>query len=307
MSPLLSSAARKFRGHLIGTALILSGRVRHARTEAFAPGTITVLCFHKPRKALLIKCIQWLIRHGYTFVSADDVIDWMWHGRSLPQGAVWFTFDDGWREQLDDVLPIVERYRIPVTLFIPTRIVGGEGMYPWLHDDLYPLHAFPPDSRGAGGGGAGEREALTESEVRRAASSPVVTVGSHTATHVLLPYCPEDRLRLEICESKRELEEWSKQAVRTFAYPEGMTDPRAEAILREFGIELAVTTVNSFATSSSSWHLLPRFSVGDDIAWPQAVCSMVGVWRPVADSLIRLAGIAPERSAPVAHAVTAVK
>lgn len=295
MLRILSPVLRRIRGYVIGTALIASGRVRHARRAAFAPDTITILCFHKPRKALFLKCVLWLIKYGYSFVSADEVIDWMWHGRRLPEGAVWFTFDDGWREQLDDVLPIVERYRIPVTLFIPTRIVGGEGKYPWLHDERYPLPVLPAEIRGCGEED-GEREAFTESEVRRAASCPVVTVGSHTATHALLPYCPDERLRQEILESKSRLESWSGKAVRTFAYPEGLTDPRAAGLLEACGIEVAVTTMNSFATRACQWHLLPRFSVGDDIAWPQAVCSMVGVWRPVADSLIRLAGIQPAQS-----------
>lgn len=301
MSTLLSVAARKIRGYVIGAALILSGRVRRARAAAFEPGTISVLCFHKPRRKLLLKCILWLIKHGYSFVSADDVIEWMWRGRTLPAGAVWLTFDDGWRELLDGVLPIVERYRIPVTLFIPTQIVGGRGMYPWIHDEKYPIHAFAQGSCGAGKG-EGRREAFTEAEIRKVASSPVVTVGSHTATHALLPYCPEERLRLEIRQSKSELERWSGQAVRTFAYPEGMTDPRAEALLRESGIELAVTTANSFATKGCLWYLLPRFSIGDDIAWPQAISSMVGVWRPVADSLIRLVGIPSGRSVAGCHA-----
>ena len=304
MKQLLCTAARKLRGYLIGMALIGSGRVRRARRAAFAPGTLTILCFHKPRRALFVKCVLWLIRHGYTFVSPDDVIEWVRQGRDLPAGAVWFTFDDGWREQLDDVLPVVERYRIPVTLFIPTRIVLGAGKYPWLHDERYPLPVDRPGTDGCDSR-AEVREALTESEIRKAAACPVVTLGSHTATHALLPYCPEDRLRREIQESRQQLEQWSGKAVRTFAYPEGVTDPRAESVLRECGIAAAVTTRNSFATAADAWHLLPRFSVGDDIAWPQAICSLVGVWRPAADSILRLAGAGPARGAPERGAETA--
>ena len=44
---------------------------------------------------------------------------------------MWLSFDDGWKE-LAEVLPLVRRLHLPVTLFIPSGVVGGDGRFPWL-------------------------------------------------------------------------------------------------------------------------------------------------------------------------------
>jgi peptidoglycan/xylan/chitin deacetylase (PgdA/CDA1 family) len=52
--------------------------------------------------------------------------------RSLPRRAVVVTFDDGYADTLSAVLPLVERYRVPVTVFVTTGNPGS----PFWWDDL---------------------------------------------------------------------------------------------------------------------------------------------------------------------------
>ncbi len=280
-------------------AMIVSGRARLARRRAFAAGAVSAIYFHKPNRRLALQCLNWLTRMGYTFVSADDVLAMLKHGRTLPHGSVWLSFDDGWRELLTTVLPVIRQRKIPVTLFIPSGIVEGDGRYPWLHDPAHPGYSLrhrPPQKEW--------REALTVAELREIACYPEVTIGSHTVSHPRTTCCSEEQLRHEIGESKRQLESWIGKEVKFFAYPEGKSDGRETPLLIEFGYEMAVTTESALIERGLDSYRLPRFSVGDDVSLPQAICSMVGVWRPVVDGLAdacrRVAGAPARRPVNVA-------
>ena len=50
---------------------------------------------------------------GYTPVALDAVRDYYLHGTPLPPGAVLITFDDGYRDNLENALPILQRYGYP--------------------------------------------------------------------------------------------------------------------------------------------------------------------------------------------------
>ncbi len=266
--------------YALAALMIVSGRVRLARKKAFAAGVVSAIYFHKPNRRLALQCLNWLTRMGYKFVSADDVLAMLKHGRALPRGSVWLSFDDGWRDLLTTVLPVIRQRRIPVTLFIPSGIVEGDGRYPWLHDPAHPgyslRHRLPKNGR---------REAITVAELREIARYPEVTIGSHTVSHPRTTCCDEKRLRHEIGECKRQLQSWIGKEVKFFAYPEGRSDGRETPLLIEFGYEMAVTTESGLIARGLDPYRLPRFSVGDDVSFPQAICSMVGVWRPVVDRL----------------------
>ena len=84
------------------------------------------------------------------------------------------------------------------------------------------------------------------------------------------------------------LESWTGAAVTTFAYPEGRFDGRESLLLAENGYELAATTQAKFITRATDPYLVPRFHVGDNFTLPEAICNMVGVWRPVVDPIIKI-------------------
>jgi glycosyltransferase involved in cell wall biosynthesis/peptidoglycan/xylan/chitin deacetylase (PgdA/CDA1 family) len=260
---------------LLALALIASGRVRRARSRALTDGAVTAIYFHKPNKKLLARCVGWLARHGYTFITAHELLDILYGGKTPPKGAVWLSFDDGFKELLEDVLPLIRRRKIPVTLFIPSGIVEGEGLLPWLH------------AAASGRVRNGIRDTLTAAELQHAAAYPEVTIGSHTVSHAVTVGLTEEKARFELGQSKRTLESWTHAGVTAFAYPEGRFDGREKPFLAEFGYLLAATTENALITRQTDPYLVPRFGVGDQISFPEAICNLVGVWRPAIDPVIR--------------------
>jgi peptidoglycan/xylan/chitin deacetylase (PgdA/CDA1 family) len=273
-----------YAGALLALLLIGSGRARRARREALSQGVITAIGFHKPNSRLFLRCIVWLIKNGYTFIAADEVVEFLHRGKPVPRGAAWLSFDDGWKE-LGEVLPLVRRLHLPVTLFIPSGVVGGDGSFPWLHNAAHPSFSARQAARKAASRPPDSRDALTMVELTKIAAYPEVTIGAHSVTHPVMPDCNDENLRFEIAECRRALGSWTGQSVTCFAYPEGKFDGRERRLLIESGYELAVTTRSAFLTRDTDCYLAPRFIAGDDVSFPQAICSMLGIWRPVADPL----------------------
>jgi peptidoglycan/xylan/chitin deacetylase (PgdA/CDA1 family) len=263
----------------VGMGIMLSGLVRRARINALQSGVVTSIYFHSPNQKLFTQCVRWLRTNGYTFITTQQLIDIV-HGRlTAPRGAVWLSFDDGCRELLTSVLPVVYLEKVPIALFIPAGIVEGNGLFPWR------CNTFNDNSDAS----ANEtlRHSVTVLELQEIARHPEVTIGSHTMSHTITPQLSEEALRSELKESKSKLESWSGTQVTSFAYPVGKYDGKEARILRECGYELAATTEASFVTHAAKAFEIPRFHVGDNIPFPEAACNMVGVWYPVVGPLYK--------------------
>lgn len=72
----------------------------------------------------------------YRPVSAEEVLETLATRRDLPDRAVMVTFDDAYRDFADIAWPIMRRYRVPATLFVPTAYPDDPGRGFWW-DQLY--------------------------------------------------------------------------------------------------------------------------------------------------------------------------
>src|SRR5882762_2287965 len=70
---------------------------------------------------------------------------------SLPRKALIITLDDGHRSNFD-LRSVIEKHRIPVTIFLCSGIVGTHRHYWWLHTkdarEAQALKALPDEQRG---------------------------------------------------------------------------------------------------------------------------------------------------------------
>lgn len=83
-------------------------------------------------------------------------------------------------------------------------------------------------------------------EMRQMMSSGLVEIASHTETHTIATVMPDDDLRRELANSKKELEAFSGREVSTFCYPNGHIgdfDQRTTRLVQEAGYKLALTSV----------------------------------------------------------------
>src|SRR5262245_54987300 len=65
--------------------------------------------------------ILFLKKHG-RFVSADDIREIILKGVPAKENLFHISFDDGFRNIIRNAVPILEKYRVPSTFFVPSAI-----------------------------------------------------------------------------------------------------------------------------------------------------------------------------------------
>ncbi|MHB8521315.1 MAG: polysaccharide deacetylase family protein [Limisphaerales bacterium] len=103
-------------------------------------------------------------------------------------------------------------------------------------------------------------------QIRQLALDPLVTLGSHTASHFMLSRLTAEEAAAEVEQGKRRLETESQRSARHFAYPYGVkpgwTDV-GQTMRERFGFTTCVTTCPGYLCPEHAAHSesLPRFQV----------------------------------------------
>ena len=110
---------------------------------AAGPGNVPVLVYHRfgPRVAdsmtvtdrVFASHLRWLHDNGYTVIPLQSLVAYLrGEGPAPPEKAVVISADDGHQSVYTDMRPLVEQYRIPVTLFIyPSAISNASYAMTW--------------------------------------------------------------------------------------------------------------------------------------------------------------------------------
>lgn len=294
----LKKIFRNVIGGIIAIGLLMSKNYDRAKRNAATRSSITPLFFHRISKRLFSKCVLWLKENGYHFISTEQVLNYIRGVGSIPERAVWITFDDGWEDNIENVIPIIIKYDIPVTFFISTDPVENGGVFWWSYvrkfgkllasdNTIQRMRHLKENQREAivkqletRFAEQLPREAMTINEVRSIAQLPQVEIGCHTVHHVMMSQCTDQQLEDEIRTSKEKLERWINRPVRYFAYPEGDYNYHVRELIQRYGFEIAATTENRMVTKEENPLALPRFWVRGEGCFSEAKCQMLGIWLP---------------------------
>ena len=118
------------------TPIAIAGPAPESATSA------TILVYHRfgpvvadsmtVTTAVFASQLKYLHDNGYSIVPLRAVVNFAAGHGELPPRAVAITADDGHRTVFSDMAPLVERYRIPVTLFIyPSAISNASYAMTW--------------------------------------------------------------------------------------------------------------------------------------------------------------------------------
>jgi len=201
---------------------------------------VPILTYHRTAGPAAFQAqLEGLMDAGLTPVSFERLVAAIEGWAEVPDGAFVVSFDDGWLDQLDGALPVLEALRVPAVFFV--------------------LPGF--DRHGQG------HMTLADIQAVRAAG---VTVGSHTITHADLP--PRYRTNLgaaqaDVVESRQRLEA-DVDGVDYFAYPLGRFDPDVIALVAAAEYRAAVTTVPGIVHNMD--RLLELRRIGVETWWPLA-------------------------------------
>jgi len=89
-----------------------------------------------------------------------------------------------------------------------------------------------------------------------------IVFGSHSLTHLRLTRCGTTRLRAEVIDLKKIIEDHTGREVKHFCYPLGNNDQRVEDAVRKAGYNRACTTEKGAVLYGTNPWRLPRLTVG---------------------------------------------
>lgn len=186
--------------------------------------------------------LQYLKAHGYTVIPLRELVNYL-RGDGVPPPAhsVVITADDGHRSVYSDMLPIVRRYGIHVTLFIYPSAISNANY------------------------------AMTWAELAELAGTGVFDIQSHTYWH---PNFHKDKARLtpsqydtfvdmQLSKSKQALESRLGVHVDLLAWPFGIYDEDLMARARTSGYVAALSIERRPATRDDPLMALPRYLMTD--------------------------------------------
>lgn len=78
------------------------------------------------------QCLQFFQRH-YHVISLEELLSSVEQGKKLPNRSLLITFDDGYADNEEYALPVLERERVPAVLFLTTDFLNRKSR-PWTED-----------------------------------------------------------------------------------------------------------------------------------------------------------------------------
>lgn len=162
------------------------------------------------------RLMRWFRAMGYRTLTTAG-----WLANSIPAKHVLLTFDDGYDNLYQELLPLVIEHGYTPVIYLVVERIGGTNEW----DQKRGLRA---------------RNLLTLEQIREMQKHGV-EFGSHSLTHPWLPGLSDAQLRREVGDSKHRLEDLLSVEVISFAYPYGGVDERVRAQVAEAGYQLAFT------------------------------------------------------------------
>lgn len=176
------------------------------------------------------KHLAYLNDRGYVSITPAQLISFFDSGVSLPKRPVLLTFDDGYDDFATFAAPLLSRYSIKASVFLPTGLLENPGYLTWS-----------TISSLAGQG---------------------IYFGNHTWSHQNIGANLET-IKREITTAATQLSDHGLDPLKVFVYPYGSISQRAIGFLRQSGYQLAFTTVPGRIACAKQRLTIPRLRIGN--------------------------------------------
>ena len=185
--------------------------------------------------------LNFLRNHGYKVVPLSDVVNFLKRRSMLPPRAVAITVDDGHYSVYTQMKPVVEKYHIPVTLFIyPSAISNASYAMTW--EQLAELKAT----------GLFEVESHTYSHPN-----------FHVEKRRLSAAGYEKLVKLQLYKPREVLESRLGETVNLIAWPFGIYDSELISAAQKAGYVAAFTIERRKVSQQDDLMAIPRFIICD--------------------------------------------
>ncbi|OHX67015.1 polysaccharide deacetylase family protein [Flammeovirga pacifica] len=202
----------------------------------------------------LVKVLKLL---DITFLSLDDIMN-----NNLPGRFISFTFDDGYKDNIETLMPFLINEKIPSLIFIcPYLLNRGYDIDLISEKKLY------------------EAKLATETDIKLWLDNNFA-IGYHTLNHVDLFDASDDEIKNDIEVGIKYLEQKFDYKVNNFAYPFGHLPKNRELLfnlLEKNKVTYAYTVIWGDINFESTPYLINRVCIGDFDSLYKATLKAVGV------------------------------
>ena len=187
--------------------------------------------------------IAWLVENGYDLITFED-----WAHLEYYDKPVMLTFDDGYRDNYENLYPILQKYQVKATVFVISGSVD-------IHETT-----------------------LSYMQVRELAQSGLVSIQSHTYTHPHLDECDEETLHHQLLTSKLMLTRMTRYEPFVLCYPYGDRDELAIEVTQQY-YRFGLAMNGGLYTTSEEVYEIPRYYVSRYTSMAEFMAMVSGAGR----------------------------
>ena len=246
-----------------------------------------------------VEVIELLERVEVDFVDYETMKDYILGKRQASRVWVHITIDDGYKNNLHNLLPMLNSKNIPFTLFVSTFHVETQKRVSTYHprflhrhnislDDVFEvdldtyndfenyflnetlaedfeayidkMYNKLSDHLKEKFDGLYNNQFLTIAELQELANNPLAKIASHADHHIVFhDQQNEATLKAEIKTSFEKFNSWDISAANSFCYPNGSHSEKVINILLDLGIETAFVSYPDFIDKHTRPLEIPRF------------------------------------------------
>lgn len=174
--------------------------------------------------------LQIIKDNGFTPITLDELYSHFNDEAALPQKPIVLTFDDGYKDNCENALPILKEFGFKATVFVITCQTDDSTDY------------------------------MTSAQLKEMNANGV-DVESHTVTHPHLKDLSYDKQLVELRDSKAKLEKILNKKINYIAYPYGSYNDDTIKLAQSLGYKMALTTNEGQANKDQGIYTLDRMYI----------------------------------------------
>jgi len=187
--------------------------------------------------------LQFLQLNGYQILPLERLITAVSEKASLPAKSIFITFDDGYLNNLEYAYPVLQKYNVPATIFLPTNYIGQQSSWDIKADDLMSINQL------------------------KSLKPSLISFGLHSHAHLNYKTLNKAEITEDLQNNIRYFTENGLQFLPAFAYPYGGRPKNStilnqmKEIMQSLGIVMAFRIGNRLNSSFSNVYELQRLDI----------------------------------------------
>lgn len=231
--------------------------VRDAMRATMGRAHAVVLCYHRVGERDVLTTTPEKFRRDMEYLKSryqclplSELCERLRSGEPLSQPIAAVTFDDGYRDNFTQAVPILQAIGVPATFFVATGFMSTNRVFDHDKEDTkdYPKMTW---------------------DDLRTMQADGFEIGSHTVNHADLGRVDATQLRHEMCDSAETLNRELGVRPRAFAFPYGKPQnmtPQAIELAREAGYYAVMSAYGGDNGRGTHGFPLQRVDAGNGLA-----------------------------------------